>query len=469
MLRLGRASAYRLVMLRLLQRTPSPLSARSFLPTSYGCPGAQLSTFPRGSAVHTDGRAERGSASRGQVRTVSSSAGGDYPQVPPDVMARLNRTSVSLYRLLLKDCRNAQVSGAKSGQLILQPHFDLRDQGAARWLDSAECSAWPPPLGAKTEDSGSCDEGRAEGAGSQNIACRIIDAFLHWTSEVENLDEEEQKLAGKAAMLIARNVELHHLDFSPTKRSTGSGKDHDTTWEHILASSADISSAVRKAFLRVSAHGEDKELRESLTKNDIIRLHRKAIDAVGWMHYQRELAQCTSVTENVEKGIRVVATSRYTGYNPSNGHWFAYRLRVENFRNESESDESDDKAGGSVQLLGRYWEIHELKDDSIDSDDNPTIVPAPSTGAVGHHPVIRPGEIFEYMSQAKIVTADGKMSGKFYMADVTEKTKNGNVGDPIEALRYPKGDERLFEAEVGPFPLSVPLSEREDGDRKSVV
>lgn len=444
-------------MLRLANRTPWSFSA-CFFSRGDGCFGVRSSSLLRG------GGAVEGSVSRRLGHAFSSSAGGGFSQIPPEDIARLNRTSVSLYRLLLKECRDAtrHASCVESGRLLLQPPFDRPDQGAVRWLDSRECSAWSPQPDATSEELGTRDEGKD---GGKN-ASRVVDFFLRWTSEAESpLDEKEQDLTQRAVMLIARNIGLEHLDILPTKKSTSSGVHDDTKWEHILASSYDLSNAVRRAFLRISSCGEDEELRESLTKADIVHLHRRAINAMRLLHDQKELALCTTVTENDEKGIRVVATSRYNGYIPSNRHWtFAYRIRVENIRRkqietDGKSDEGNDSCG-DMQLLGRYWEIHELQDDGSDFDDNPTIVPAPSTGAVGHHPVIRPGQLFEYMSQAMIATPDGKMAGKFYMADVKKTTRSGVVGEPIEALRFSKEDERLFEANVGPFQLSVPISER---------
>ena len=126
-------------------------------------------------------------------------------------------------------------------------------------------------------------------------------------------------------------------------------------------------------------------------------------------------------------------------------HRFAYRIRVENL---PENDKT-------VQLLGRTWKI---QDDSGLDPGNPIVVKAPTTGAVGHLPVLHPGEVFEYMSGCELATKTGTMSGMFHMATVPPKTRYAMVGDPVDAFQ----SDQKFELAVQLFPL---IADDTDDDR----
>lgn len=132
-----------------------------------------------------------------------------------------------------------------------------------------------------------------------------------------------------------------------------------------------------------------------------------------------------------------------------------------------------------MQLLGRTWNISErgpwhktsssvlqrLLEEGVitntdNSDDNngadelrvAQTVNEPRTGAVGHHPVLGPGEVFEYMSGADIATPNGAMEGIMHMATVDmQNTDSASVGDPVEALHWRSDDERKFEMPVTSF------------------
>ena len=128
-------------------------------------------------------------------------------------------------------------------------------------------------------------------------------------------------------------------------------------------------------------------------------------------------------------------------------HRFAYKIRVENFSEDSES---------VVQLLGRTWIIQEDPSEdgnniSKNESDRTVYVKAPTTGAVGHLPVIHPGEVFEYMSGCELSTETGTMRGCLHLALVDPNTKSAQVGDPIETFQLPK--EKHFETPVAPFKL----------------
>lgn len=119
---------------------------------------------------------------------------------------------------------------------------------------------------------------------------------------------------------------------------------------------------------------------------------------------------------------------------------FAYRIRVENVSKES------------VQLLGRYWCIEELAENGQEDDTKEkVVVDSPATGAVGHLPVLRPGQVFEYMSGTDLVSTRGVMHGHFYMARVPHDRISAKAGDHVEALSATD----KFELEVSPFPLNA--------------
>lgn len=81
----------------------------------------------------------------------------------------------------------------------------------------------------------------------------------------------------------------------------------------------------------------------------------------------------------------------------------------------------------------------------------------PRTGAVGHFPVLRPGEVFEYMSGADLSSPmGGCMEGCFHMAFVDDlSTNSAQVGEHVEALQWKSNDERMFEMPIGRFGLVV--------------
>jgi uncharacterized protein affecting Mg2+/Co2+ transport len=82
-------------------------------------------------------------------------------------------------------------------------------------------------------------------------------------------------------------------------------------------------------------------------------------------------------------------------------------------------------------------------------------VDEPRTGAVGHFPVIRPGEVFSYMSGADLSTPSGCMEGCFYMAFVDVSTNSAQMGEDVEALKWKSSDIRKFEMPISIFGLIV--------------
>jgi ApaG protein len=80
---------------------------------------------------------------------------------------------------------------------------------------------------------------------------------------------------------------------------------------------------------------------------------------------------------------------------PDEGRFvFAYTIKIRNT--------------GSVtsQLISRHWVI---------TDANENVQEVRGLGVVGHQPLLRPGEEFEYTSGSALATASGKMSGEYFV------------------------------------------------------
>lgn len=80
----------------------------------------------------------------------------------------------------------------------------------------------------------------------------------------------------------------------------------------------------------------------------------------------------------------------------------------------------------AAQLISRHWVI---------VDANNHIEEVRGLGVVGHQPLLKPGEQFEYTSSASLETAQGSMAGKYFC--VAE-------------------DGEQFEAKIPEFILSLP-------------
>ena len=86
----------------------------------------------------------------------------------------------------------------------------------------------------------------------------------------------------------------------------------------------------------------------------------------------------------------------------------------------------------------------------MSSNSSSIRVHAPHTGAVGKHPVLGPGQFFEYMSGCDLATEVGLMKGSFHFATVPAGTPSASVGQAVPAL---ENAEQRFEVPVSPFPL----------------
>jgi ApaG protein len=93
---------------------------------------------------------------------------------------------------------------------------------------------------------------------------------------------------------------------------------------------------------------------------------------------------------------------------------FAYTVKITN------------SGTAAAQLISRHWLIE---------DANGKVVEVKGLGVVGHQPLLKPGESFEYSSGTPLATNTGSMSGSFFF--VAE-------------------DGERFDAEIPPFSLSMP-------------
>ncbi len=115
--------------------------------------------------------------------------------------------------------------------------------------------------------------------------------------------------------------------------------------------------------------------------------------------------------------IKIASQSRYLPEqsNPEQGVYaFAYTMTITN--------------AGAVptQLISRHWVIE---------DGNGRVKEVKGLGVVGHQPLLRPGQTFEYTSGSQIDTPTGTMHGSYLF--VTE-------------------DGERFDASIAEFALSMP-------------
>ena len=115
--------------------------------------------------------------------------------------------------------------------------------------------------------------------------------------------------------------------------------------------------------------------------------------------------------------IRIDVQSRFLPEQsePDAGRYaFAYTVRITNTGNVTS------------QLVSRHWLIR---------DESGRLIEFKGLGVVGHQPLLKPGESFEYTSGSQIGTPTGAMRGSYFF--VAE-------------------DGHRFDAEIAEFPLSMP-------------
>lgn len=231
------------------------------------------------------------------------------------------------------------------------------------------------------------------------------------------LDDDEERGKGRPST-ESKDINDEELDEYQSQHEELQDDYPDPQDQSVLAHTSDIANAIRIAFRAPIAPAIDSSSNNTSVQSIITRRHRDAIDASSLLGEQiNAWDHKSSISVNNEYGVRIVASSSCFQLSNVGGvrvgskkYKFAYRIRVENI-----NDVNDDNSK-VVQLLGRTWNIYEcrhtnaslltklLEEGSLPSGDEEeqedisvrTLVQnvhEPKTGAVGHFPVIRPGEV----------------------------------------------------------------------------
>ena len=328
-------------------------------------------------------------------------------------LAQLSKTSIRLYRVLIRECRLAVSSGDHT--IFLQRPLNPRDWGLARLFTCQNLL-----IQEHRSDGENCEHIRRKGfVYEPNEILKFVDNYLQYES-----------------VLLASTMS------SPSSMWS--------SLDSFFVTTDTLTQTVRFAFRSSSVTPETTASSDQI-KSDILRMHRRAIDAMRLLRVQLSLRDTTSVYYNPIHHVRVVATSTCVGrvatttsmsmkqpeqHGPK--YRFAYRIRVENCNDPVTTHTS-------VQLLGRSWNISEVGGDTFN-------VHAPTTGAVGHMPVIQPGQVFEYMSGVDLETTTGSMSGHFHMA-IVDKESESMLVEEQKFAEDKFSDEKLFQLDVAPFAL----------------
>jgi ApaG protein len=126
-----------------------------------------------------------------------------------------------------------------------------------------------------------------------------------------------------------------------------------------------------------------------------------------------------STSVAVTRDVRVEVKSQFAPERsqPYDGEWFFYyTIRITN------------EGSTTVQLLSRHW---------IATDAMGHVEEVQGPGVVGEHPVLEPGESFQYTSGWPLKTPTGVLRGTYQMVD-----ENGG----------------RFDVEIAPFALHEPYT-----------
>lgn len=101
----------------------------------------------------------------------------------------------------------------------------------------------------------------------------------------------------------------------------------------------------------------------------------------------------TATTHNVKVTVNPTYLAEHS--DPDGRHYvWAYTIQIENLGSET------------VQLINRYWKI---------TDGMGGVQEVRGPGVVGEHPVLEPGESYQYTSGAALSTPSGIMAGNYEM------------------------------------------------------
>ena len=94
-------------------------------------------------------------------------------------------------------------------------------------------------------------------------------------------------------------------------------------------------------------------------------------------------------------------------------HAFAYTVTISN---------TGDVAG---QLIGRHWII---------TDANGQVEEVRGLGVVGHQPLLKPGQQFEYTSGTRLATPSGTMQGTYFCMTEEARAFQAPIGEFVLTL-----------------------------------
>jgi len=198
-------------------------------------------------------------------------------------LVKLSKTSATLYRIMLKSLRASnhgpienQIAGHEnSNYIMLQPPLDRRDYGSARIMDAEKCVYWcdGKPAG---EEFPSEEKAERE---------KQILSFFNWWVQYFNESFGNERVDS----FIIQELDLVSIE-SLLEKS-------------IFVSYNDLKQTLRKGFRLFSG--------EALDKPDILQLQRFAMESIKLMEDQRDAWERTSISVDSERGLRVIATSRY--------------------------------------------------------------------------------------------------------------------------------------------------------------
>jgi len=202
---------------------------------------------------------------------------------------------------------------------MLQPSLSPQDYGRARILDADRCAVWSRRPEVTVVDGGEDGvEGSVGGGdGDSVVAEEIVAFFRRWDGNGDVLTHIRDELNRDDR----DNDDADENDDDDDDDDDYNDDDDDELDFHpdrtLLVSRDDLRKALRLAFLRLLPPDAPAPPSSSsapsfvLTKPHVVDLHRFAIQSLTLMENQANMWDTTSVRVDWERGIQVVATSRY--------------------------------------------------------------------------------------------------------------------------------------------------------------
>ena len=174
----------------------------------------------------------------------------------------LNRTSLSLYKILLKVISRDDAS--KSGFILLQPAVNSRDYGQAKIVDATKSLLWTNQVSQRQKIT------------NEELCANILSFSKVRTEEVGERDET--KVVGNFDELFGIAVDENDAN---DENDNDSNQDLDAIDLSLYVSHLDLKNAIRKGF----EAGQDID--KALEKIDIIRMQKVAIDSINLLEDQK--------------------------------------------------------------------------------------------------------------------------------------------------------------------------------------